>query len=101
MKKALLHLKKDPVMAKIIERAGPFTMEYREPTFETLVRSIVSQQLSGRVASVIFARLHAAAGEEQLTPAGVMKLRTERMRKLGLSAQKTLYIRQLAKHTRK
>ena len=98
---ALQHLKKDPVMAKIIERAGPFTMEYREPTFETLVRSIVSQQLSGRVASVIFARLHAAAGEEQLTPAGVMKLRSERMRKLGLSAQKTLYIRELAKHTRK
>jgi DNA-3-methyladenine glycosylase II len=98
---ALQHLKKDPVMAKIIERAGPFTMEYREPSFETLVRSIVSQQLSGRVASVIFARLHAAAGEEQLTPAGVMKLRSERMRKLGLSAQKTLYIRELAKQTRK
>jgi len=102
MRSALQHLKKsDPILAAIIQRVGPFTLEYREPSFETLVRSIVYQQLSGRVASVIFARLHAAAGEERLTPAGVMKLRTERMRKLGLSGQKTLYIRELAKHTRK
>jgi DNA-3-methyladenine glycosylase II len=61
----------------------------------------VYQQLSGRVASVIFGRLHAAAGQSQLTPAGILKLRPERMRKLGLSAQKTLYIRELAKHTRR
>src|SRR5205823_1995095 len=93
--------RKDPVMEKIIERTGPFAMHYREPCFETLVRSIVYQQLSGKVASVIFARLHAASGEETLSPAGIMKLRPERMRRLGLSAQKTLYIRELAKHTRK
>ena len=101
MRTALQHLKKDPVMAQIIARTGAFAMQYREPSFETLVRSIVYQQLSGKVASVIFARLHAAAGEEKLTPAGIMKLRPERMRKAGLSAQKTLYIRELAKHTRK
>jgi DNA-3-methyladenine glycosylase II len=102
MRSALQHLKKsDPILATIIRTVGPFTMDYRAPTFETLVRSIVYQQLSGKVASVIFARLHAAAGEEQLTPAGIMKLRVERMRKVGLSGQKTLYIRELAKHTRK
>lgn len=102
MRSALQHLKKsDPVMAAIIGRVGPFTLEYREPSFETLVRSIVYQQLSGRVAAVIFGRLHAAAGEERLTPAGILRLRPERMRKLGLSGQKTLYIRELAKHTRK
>lgn len=102
MRSALKHLKKsDPVMAAIIDRVGPCAIQYREPSFETLVRSIVYQQLSGRVASVIFGRLHAAAGEETLTPAGIMKLRPERMRRLGLSAQKTLYIRELAKHTRR
>jgi DNA-3-methyladenine glycosylase II len=101
MRTALQHLKKDPVMAKIIARTGAFAMQYRDPSFETLVRSIVYQQLSGKVASVIFARLHAAAGEQTLTPAGIMKLRPERMRKAGLSARKTLYIRELAKHTRK
>jgi DNA-3-methyladenine glycosylase II len=102
MRSALKHLKKlDPVMAAIIQRVGPCGIQYREPSFETLVRSIVYQQLSGRVAGVIFARLHAAAGEEQLSPAGIMKLRPERMRKAGLSAQKTLYIRELAKHTKR
>jgi DNA-3-methyladenine glycosylase II len=102
MRSALQHLKKsDPVMAAIIRRVGPLKLQYREPSFETLVRSIVYQQLSGRVASVIFGRLHAAAGEEVLTPAGIMKLRPERMRKVGLSAQKTRYIRELAKHTKR
>src|ERR1035438_3758891 len=102
MHSALKHLKKtDPVMAAIIRRVGPYAIQYREPTFETLVRSIVYQQLSGKVASVIFGRLHAAVGEKQLTPAGIMKLRPEKMRKLGLSAQKTLYIRELAKHTKR
>ena len=53
MRKALIHLKKvDPVLAGIIERVGPYAIEYREPVFQTLVRSIVYQQLSGKVASV-------------------------------------------------
>jgi DNA-3-methyladenine glycosylase II len=102
MRSPLQHLKKsDPVMAAIIQRVGKFTLQYSEPSFETLARSIVYQQLSGRVASVIYGRLLAAAGEERLTPGGVMKLRPERMRKVGLSGQKTLYIRELAKHTRR
>jgi DNA-3-methyladenine glycosylase II len=102
MRSALKHLRKsDPILAGIIQRVGAFAIQYREPSFETLVRSIVYQQLSGRVASVIFARLHAAAGEPSLTPAGILKLRPDKMRRLGLSAQKTLYIRELAKHTRK
>jgi DNA-3-methyladenine glycosylase II len=107
LRSALQHLKKsDPVLAGIIRRIGPFTIEYREPTFETLVRSIVYQQLSGKVAKVIFGRLKDAArlqpgSTEHMTPEAVLKLRPERMRRLGLSAQKTLYIRELARHTRK
>lgn len=102
MRPALQHLKKsDPILAGMIRQVGKFTMSWREPTFETLVRSIVNQQLSGRAAATIFARLHAAAGEERITPAGIMRLRPERMRSLGLSGRKTLYIRELAKHTRK
>jgi DNA-3-methyladenine glycosylase II len=102
MRSAIKHLKKsDPVIAGIIRRVGPYAIVYREPSFESLVRSIVYQQLSGRVASVIFGRLHAAAGQEQLMPAGIMRLRPEKMRKLGLSGQKTLYIRELAKHTKR
>jgi DNA-3-methyladenine glycosylase II len=101
MRTVLQHLRKDPVMAGIIARVGPCAIPYREPTFETLVRSIVYQQLSGKVAAVIFKRLHEAAGEARLTADGVMRLRPERMRRLGLSGQKTIYIRELAKHARR
>jgi DNA-3-methyladenine glycosylase II len=48
---------------------------------------------------VIFARLAAATGGK-LTPAAILKLRPSRMRALGLSAQKTAYIRDLARHAR-
>jgi DNA-3-methyladenine glycosylase II len=58
MRKAIRHLQAaDPVMGGIIERVGAYRIEFREPGFETLVESIVYQQLSGRVAQVIFERL--------------------------------------------
>jgi len=100
MKRAIDHLRRnDPVMRAIIERVGEYGIAYRPPEFESLVRSIVYQQLSGRVASVIFGRLAAAAGE-RLTPERILKLRPTRMRALGLSTAKTAYIRDLARHTR-
>jgi len=98
MKHIVEHLSQDPVMAVIIERIGPFAMTYRDPTFEALVRSIVSQQLSTRVARVIFDRLAARMRDSKMTPENVLRLRTATMRKLGLSGQKTEYIRSLAKH---
>jgi DNA-3-methyladenine glycosylase II len=101
MQKALTHLKRDPVMRTIIEQVGSFTMEFREPTFATLVRSIVYQQLSGKVASVILQRLINAVPQGQLTPQNILRLRPDRMRKLGLSRAKTEYIRDLARLTAK
>ena len=101
MKKALNHLKAaDPVLRTIIERVGPFRIQYREPNFHTLVRSIVYQQLSGKVALTIFNRLIAAAKADPLTPEAILKLRPSRMRALGLSQQKLTYIRGLARMTR-
>jgi len=100
MQEAILHLKRtDPVIGSIINRVGDYRIEFREPGFETLVRSIVFQQLSGRVARVILGRLSSATGG-QLTPENILKLRPARMRTLGLSGQKTAYIRDLARHTR-
>jgi DNA-3-methyladenine glycosylase II len=100
MKHAIDHLKQsDPVLAILIERVGPFVMTYREPGFDTLVRSIVYQQLSGKAAFTILNRLIAACGG-QLTPEGILKLRIARMRACGLSTQKTSYIRDLARLTR-
>lgn len=101
MQAALQHLRRDPVLARIIDRVGDYSIQFRDPSFDSLVRSIVSQQLSGKVATVIFARLAAAVPDGRLTPENILKLRTERMRKLGLSGQKTAYIRDLAKHAKR
>ena len=100
MKEAIVHLRKaDPVMRAIIDQVGAYQIQFRDPDFETLVKSIVYQQLSGRVAGVIFGRVTDAAGG-RLTPEGILKLRPVRMRTLGLSGQKTAYIRDLARHAR-
>jgi DNA-3-methyladenine glycosylase II len=100
MKEAIHHLKRsDPVLSEIIDRVGDYGITFRDPDFETLARSIVYQQLTGRVASVIFGRLSKAAGGK-LTPESILKLRPSRMRTLGLSVQKTAYIRDLARLTR-
>jgi DNA-3-methyladenine glycosylase II len=101
MRKAIRHLQAaDPVLGGIIARVGPYRLKFSDPSFETLVESIVYQQLSGRVAQVIFGRLAAAVPEGLLTPESVLALRPSKMRKLGLSKQKTAYIRDLARHTR-
>jgi DNA-3-methyladenine glycosylase II len=100
MRKAIEHLKQaDPVLAAIIEQVGPYGIKFLQPDFETLVKSIVSQQLSGKVAKVIYGRLIAAAGGN-LTPESLLKLRPTRMRALGLSRQKIEYIRDLARRAR-
>src|SRR5258708_13813376 len=96
MKKALTHLKKaDPVLAGVIRSVGPYAIEFRDPVLDTLVRSIISQQVSGAVARVIYGRLQAAL-PRGVTPEEVLQMAPEDLRKLGLSGQKTTYIRDLA-----
>jgi len=99
MRKAIIHLKNsDPVLRAIIERVGPFKMEYGEPTFHSLAESILYQQLNGKAAVTIFKRFTDAAGTP-LTPAGILKLTDQQMRAVGLSKQKTSYLRDLAEKT--
>ena len=98
MRKALAHLRGDPVLGRIIDHVGAYRIQYREPVFETLVRSIVYQQLSGKAAATIFGRLEAAAGPV-MTPEAILNLSPGRMQALGLSRQKRDYIRDLARRT--
>ena len=101
MRRAILHLKRaDPVLYEIIERVGPSKIRYAEPDFETLVRSIVFQQLSGKSARAIFTRLkEAAGGDPRTTPEGILALSAEDVRRVGLSQQKTRYLRDIAEKT--
>ena len=99
MRKAVNHLKKcDPVMRAIIERVGAFRMEFGTPEFASLAESIVYQQLNGKAAATIFERFAKLAGEP-LTPTGILKLRDEQLRSVGLSKQKSAYLKDLAAKT--
>src|SRR2546430_9782877 len=99
MRKAVLHLSQsDPVMRTIIDRVGPCRMEYGEPEFHSLAEAIVYQQLNGKAAVTIFKRFAALAGEP-LTPEGILKLADEQLRSVGLSKQKSAYLRDLATST--
>src|ERR1700744_582746 len=100
MRKALNHLKKcDPVLAAIIEQVGPFRMEYGPAGFARLAEAIVYQQLTGKAAITIFNRFAKLAGEP-LTPEGILKLSDEQLRGVGLSKQKSAYVKDLATKTR-
>jgi DNA-3-methyladenine glycosylase II len=99
MSNAVRHLKKsDPVLRAIIERVGPFRMEFSEPKFHSLAEAIVYQQLNGKAAETIFKRFAAIAGDP-LAPEGILKLTNEQMRGVGLSKQKSAYLRDLAERT--
>ena len=99
MRKALNHLKKsDPILRAIIERVGPCRMEFGLPEFCSLAEAIVYQQLNGKAAVTIFKRFAALAGEP-LTPDGILRLSDERLRSVGLSKQKSAYLKDLAAKT--
>jgi DNA-3-methyladenine glycosylase II len=99
MRRAVNHLKKsDRVMRAIIERIGPCRMQFGPPEFHSLAEAIVYQQLNGKAAETIFKRFAALAGEP-LVPAGILKLSDEQMRGVGLSKQKSAYLKDLAAKT--
>ncbi len=99
MRKAIHHLKKsDPVLRAIIERVGPCRMEFAPAEFSSLAEAIVYQQLNGKAAVTIFNRFVALAGEP-LTPEGILKLSDEQLRSVGLSKQKSAYLKDLSAKT--
>ena len=73
-------------------------MEFGVPEFCSLAEAIVYQQLNGKAAVTIFNRFAALAGEP-LTPEGILKLSDEQLRSVGLSKQKSAYLKDLAAKT--
>ena len=73
----------------------------RDPTstlFVALAQAIVYQQLNGKAASTIFARVRALFGDsgDGFTPEQVLRASDEKLRGAGLSRSKLLSIRDLA-----
>jgi DNA-3-methyladenine glycosylase II len=96
MRKAINHLKKsDPVLSAIIERVGACRMEFGPPEFHSLAEAIVYQQLNGKAAVTIFKRFATLAGDP-VTPEGILRLTDAELRSVGLSKQKSSYLKDMA-----
>jgi DNA-3-methyladenine glycosylase II len=67
--------------------------------FAALCREIVGQQLSGKVARVIFGRLVELFPEKTINPQLVSQLEDQQLRDVGLSWGKVSYIKDLAAKT--
>jgi DNA-3-methyladenine glycosylase II len=87
---------RDPVLARLIEAAGPIRVSRRTGShFSGLVEAIVYQQLAGAAARAIHGRLVAAL-HDGVEPEALLSLSDETLRAAGLSANKARSLRDLA-----
>src|SRR3954465_5448736 len=88
-------------MARLIEAVGPFRMRLkRTPSiFETHAEAIVYQQLTGRAAATIYARVCALfpRAHEGPTPEKISRVSAEKLRAAGLSNAKLLGLKDLVR----
>lgn len=90
---AIAALRKDKKLAPLLKKHGPMVRHTRTNPFQSLVRSIVYQQVSGAAAASIMKRFAALFPHEKFpTPEQVLALPPETLRGAGLSPQKTAYI---------
>lgn len=89
----------DPKFAPIIDAHPLCTIgrnDSKESHFESLVSSIISQQLAIKAADTIHGRLIALSGGK-ITPTGIVKLKEEDLRKVGVSGAKVKTIQGLGR----
>ncbi|EAY31955.1 DNA-3-methyladenine glycosylase family protein [Microscilla marina] len=92
------HLKKDPLLKKVIEQASQ-TLSLALPKkdiYLALVRSIVGQQLSVKAAATIYQRFRELFPENYPTPKLVVAAELDTLKAAGLSKQKATYIKNVA-----
>ena len=90
-------LNRDEKMRVLISKFGWPDFDPKQDYFQSLLRSIVFQQLSGKAANTIYERfINLIPITVMLSPKEVLKLDKDEMRKTGLSFQKINYLRNLA-----
>ena len=101
-RKAEQFLLKDTYIGPLVKKHGPCKIrrKRKKDYFTILVTSIVYQQLSIRAASAILERLKAGLGGE-VTPEKILTTRPQKLRKWGLSKQKTGYLKDLARKVKR
>jgi DNA-3-methyladenine glycosylase II len=87
LSKAKRHLaRRDAVLKTVIDRIGICTLTVSDDHFSVLIHSIVSQQISGKAARAITARLREKVGRFQ--PKRMLSTDAEEIRSAGLSMSK-------------
>lgn len=86
---------KDPLLAVIINKNPLAPLPARHDYFASLCRSIIGQQVSVAAAQAIYGRFEEMS---QLKPNVTLELSEENCKYIGLSRQKTAYIKDLASH---
>ena len=90
------HLSKDDKLKKLIKHHGIFTLNKQKDLWLYLCFSIMSQQLSTKVARVIKQRFLDLFDEEP-TPQQVVNMPFEKLRAIGLSNAKVSYVQNVAR----
>lgn len=99
-KKIITHFQNtDPILYSIIRKYPSLGLKLREKDyFKSLCREIIGQQLSGRVADVLFDRFEKLFSKKMVTPKRVLSVSEETLRGTGMSWSKTRFMRDLAQH---
>jgi 3-methyladenine DNA glycosylase/8-oxoguanine DNA glycosylase len=98
---AIAHLRDhDAALARVIDTVGPFEMKPQETStvFDALAEAIVYQQLNGKAAAAIYARVRDLfpPADRGPTPEQIITASDEQLRGAGLSRAKLLSLRDLA-----
>lgn len=99
---ALAHLRAaDPKLALVIDRARPCDLAPKKlaSLFEVLLGAIVYQQLNGKAAAAILARVQTHFPANKPEPHALLALADEPLRAAGLSRNKLASLRDLAAKT--
>ncbi len=101
LRRATRHLRRaDPALSRIMDQAGSFRLHMRRSSsvFAALAEAIVHQQLSGKAAVSIHARLRALfpRAHEDLRPRDILAASYRKLRSAGLSHSKVLSLQDLA-----
>jgi DNA-3-methyladenine glycosylase II len=93
----LIHLSKDKKLKKIIEAQEPFVLASRKKVYLHLCASIISQQLSTKVAKVIYQRFLNLYGSKQPSALQIVDTPLTTFRGIGFSNAKASYVHNVCK----
>jgi len=88
--------KTDPQLAKIMKQHSQYSITSRGEALETLLRSIVGQQISVKAAASVWKKLTNLVGS--IKSENILSASSENLKSCGLSKQKTQYIINIAEH---